>query len=335
MTWLALGGAASLQLLAGVLRVPAWFHVIRHSCPDASDLRYRDVALAHLGGVGWNAVLPAHAGDAIKVVLLRRRMPERRLATLALTLVPPALVEAAFTALLLAGLLGAGLVSLRVLSPILPRAGTALVIAVAVCVGVLAALVFRRRLKQLVRDVRSGLAVLGRPRIMATRIVPWLAAGRGVRLLAFAVVLTAAGVPFGLGPALALMALQGVTPSAGVAVTAARTVLLAAALSGTGAADVPPARVAEPLAAAYGVTSVVNLAVSAAVIAWLLRTGSPRRIIGYARSALRTVKREPGGPWPLPLPVDATTSSGISGGQAPSTPAGSLGGGPGLGRSAQ
>ena len=129
-------------------------------------------------------------------------------------------------------------------------------------------------------------------------------------MLAFALVLTAAGVPFGLGPALALMALQGVTPAAGAAVTAARTMLLAAVLAGTGAADVPPARVAEALAAAYGVTLVVNLAASAAVIALLLRTASPRRIIGYARSAVRTLQRERGRPWTSPLPVDGTRSAG-------------------------
>jgi hypothetical protein len=304
VTWLALAGAAVLQLLGGIVRVRAWFHVIRHSCPEASDLRYRDVVLAHLGGVGWNAVLPAHTGDAVKVGLVSRRIPERRLATLACTLVPAALVEAAFTALLLAGLLGAGQLSAEALTPNLATAGTAVVIVVAVCICLVAALVFGGRVKQLVREIRSGLSALSQPRLMATRIVPWLAAGRGVQLLAFALVLTAAGVPFGLGPALALMALQGVTPSAGAAVTAARITLLAAVLAGTGAADVSTARVAEALAAAYGVSSAANVAASAAVVALLLRTASPRRIIGYARSAMQRGKRERGRPWARPLPVE-------------------------------
>lgn len=290
MSWLALGGAAVLQLVAGVVRVRAWFHVIRHNCPEASDLRYRDIVLAQLGGCGWNAVLPARAGDAVKVALVKRRMPDQRLATIAATLVPPALVEAAFTALLLVGLLGTGLVSLKALTSALPPAGTALVIAGAVCVGLVAALIFRRRLERLGRSVRSGLAVVGHPRVMATRVVPWLVVGRGLRLLAFALVLIAAGLPFGLVPALALMALQGATPSAGAAATAVRITLLAGILAGTGAAGVSPAQVAEALAAAYGVTSVMNLATSAAVIAWVLRTVSPRRIVGYARSTWRGAK---------------------------------------------
>jgi hypothetical protein len=304
MTWLALGGAAALQLLAGTLRVRAWFHVIRHSCPEASDLRYRDVVVAHLGGIGWNAVLPAHAGDAVKVALVSRRIPDRRLAVLASTLAPPGLVEAVFSVLLLAVIVGTGLVSLDALTTALPPTGTVLVVAGAASAGLVAVLLLRRRLEQLARSVHAGLAVLGRPRVVATKVVPWLVAGRVVRLLTFALILTAAGVPFGLVPALALMALQGATPSAGAAATAARIAVLAVVLGGTGAADVPPGEVAKALAAAYGVTSMVNLTVSAAVIAWLLRTTSPRRIIGYARTALQRVEPEPATPWATPRPAD-------------------------------
>ena len=305
MSWSALGGAAVLQLLAGIVRVRAWFHVIRHSCLEASDVRYRDVVLAYLGGSGFNAVLPGRAGDAVKIALVSRRVPDRRLAFVASTLVPPALVEAVFTALLLAGLLVASVVSLKTLTTALPPAGTAVVIAGALGVVVVLGVIYRRRLQRLVREVRAGLAVLGRPGILATRIVPWILAGRVLRLLAFALVLVAAGMSFGLAPALALMALQGATPSAGAAATAARIALLATVLAGTGAADVSAARVAEALVAAYGVISVINLAASGIVIAWLLRTTSPRRVIGYARSAVRRVRRAR----PVrakPRPVDGT-----------------------------
>ena len=306
MSWWALGGAAALQLVAGVLRARAWFHVIRDSGPEAAGLRYRDVVVAHLGGVGWNAVLPAHGGDAVKVVLVSRKVPGRRLAMLAATLVPPALVEAAFAAMLLAGILAAGVVSLEVLTSALPRAGTVLVIAAVVGLALVAVVLCRRRLGQLLDNVRAGLTVLGRPRILATHVVPWLIAGRVVRLVAFALVLTVAGVSFGILPALALMALQGATPSAGAAATAARIALIAAVLAGTGAADVPPTEVAEALAAAYGVTSVVNLTVSGLVLAWLLRTASPRRILAYGRSAAHRVRRERARPWAKRRAVDGT-----------------------------
>jgi hypothetical protein len=293
VTWIALGGAALLQLVAGIVRVRAWFHVIRHSCPDASSLRYRDVVLAHLGGVGWNAVLPARAGDAVKVVIVNRRMPERRLALLASTLAPPGLVEAAFTGLLVAGLVMTNLLSPMALTSLVRPAGLGFAIAGAVAVAVVGAVLCRHHLRRFARSVRAGLAVLAHPRVMATRVVPWLAAARGIRLLAFALVLPAAGVPLRLEPALALMALQGATPSAGAAATAARIALLAALFSGAPSADVAPEDVAGALAAAYGLTSAVNLAVSVVAIAWLLGTTSPRRIARYVRSSLRRVPPEP------------------------------------------
>jgi hypothetical protein len=325
VSWFALAGAAVLQLVAGVVRVRAWFHVIRDCCGERSDLRYRDVVLAQLGGCGWNAVLPARAGDAVKVALVRRKMPGRRVTTLASTLVPPALVEAAFTVLLLAALLLGGIASLKTLTTALPAASTAPIIAGVVGVALVAALIFRRRLQQLVRNVRPGLAVLGRPRIMATQVVPWLVAGRVLRLLAFALVLAGAGVPFGIVPALALMALQGATPSAGAAATAVRIALLAGILTRTGASGASPAHVAEALAAAYGMTSVVNLGASAAVTAWVLRTLSPRRIVGYARSALRGAKpgRATGGLTSTQLkpqpPVPAWGAESVSTGEPGST----------------
>jgi hypothetical protein len=290
---LALVGAAVFQLLAGIVRVRAWFHVIRHSCSEASSLRYRDVVLAHLGGVGWNAVLPARAGDAVKLVIVNRRMPERRLTLLAATLAPPALLEAAFTGLLLTALVVTSLVSLPALTSALPPTGTVLVVAAAIALGLVVAVILRPRLQRLVRNVDAGLSVLGRPRVMATQVVSWLFAGRVLRLLAYALILPAAGVPLGLVPALALMALHGATPSAGAAATAARIALVAAVLSAAGGAEADAGRVAAALAAAYGLTSAVNLAVSSAVLAWLLRTASPSRILVYVRSALLGAKRPP------------------------------------------
>jgi hypothetical protein len=290
VSWLALGGAGLVQLLAAVVRVRGWWHVIRKTRPEWCELRYRDVALAQVGGMGWNAVLPARAGDAVKIALVNRRLSERHLAALTATLVPTGLVEALFTVILVIWLLLAGVVSAATLHSALPQRTTALIVGAAVCVALVAAVVFRRRLGKLVRDVRSGLATLGHPRILATKVLPWQLAGRVLRLLAFALVLTAAGLPFGFAPALALMALQGATPSAGAAATAARIGLLSLILAKTGAGDVSAKHVAEVLGEAYGITSVMNLAASAGVIAWELRTLSPRRVFAYARTALRSAR---------------------------------------------
>lgn len=297
MIWTALGIAAALQLLAGVLRVRGWFHVIRHTCPN-STLRYRDVAVAHLGGCGLNAVLPARAGDAVKVALVRLRMPDTPLATLGCTLVAPAAVDAALTAALVAALVAAGALSVDTLASLVPRAPS---VAVAVAVAgacVLLAAFSRHRVRRLARDARQGLSAMRQPRLIAFGVVPWQVLSRVVRLLSFALVLVAAGLPFSVGAALALMALQGTSPSVAPAATAVRVALLAGVLAGTGAGGADPAMLAATLVTAYVVTSVVNLTVSGTVIAAVLGTTSPRRVFGYVRDALR----------PAAIGPEATTS---------------------------
>lgn len=291
---LALGGASALQLLAGLVRTRGWHNTVRHACPEAARLRYRDIALAHLGGCGWNSVLPARAGDAVKVALVRRHLPHTPVATLGATLVAPSVVDAALTVALVAGLLWAGAVSPAELTGNLPEASAVPLAAGLAGVALLAGYLLRRRLRRFAGHLRAGLSAVRRPRFMAARILPWQAAARVVRLLALALVLVAAGLPFGIAPALALMALQGATPSMAPAATAVRVALIAGVFVGPGGGAVSAAEVAAVLVAWYAVSSLTNLTASAAVTAWVLRTTSPRRILGYARTALAGVAREPG-----------------------------------------
>lgn len=301
MSWLAIGGAAALQLLAGVVRVRGWFHVIRHSCPQASHLRYRDVAVAHVGGCGWNAVLPAKAGDAVKVALVSRRLPKAPLATLACTLVVPALVDALLSIALVGALLASGTLSPADVASPLPVAVPLPILAGAGCVAALAVRILIRRARGLARSIRAGLSLVGRPRFVATHVLPWQAAARGLRLVAFALVLVAAGLPFGLVPALALMALQGASPSMAPTATAVRIALVAGVFAS--AAGVPPGHIAAVLVASYAANSVTNLVGSALVTGWELRTLSPRRILAYARSALPVPATRPAGDsCPAPAP---------------------------------
>ena len=290
MSWTVLVAMALLQLLAGVVRVRAWFHVVCDSWPEARErVRYRDVVLAQIAGMGWNAVLPAHAGDAVKIAILNERMPERRLTFLGATLVPPAAVEALFTGLLVTGLIATGIVTADGLAEAVEPARPAAVAAVTAAGLAGLAIVCRRHLSHVLRNVRNGLGVLSRPRVLVTHVVPWLLVARVLRLGAFALVLPAAGVPVELAPAVALMALQGATPSMGAAATAARIALLSAVLSGTGVTDVPAEHVARALAAAYGAISAFNLVASLTVVALLLRTAHPGRIVTYLRAAGRPI----------------------------------------------
>jgi hypothetical protein len=291
VTWLALGGATLLQLLAGVVRVRGWFHVIRH-CRGGAGLAYRDVVVAHLGGCGWNAVLPARAGDAVKVALVKRRLPDMPLASVATTLLPPALLDAALTAALVTSLVAAGVLSPSHLSVDVPLVSGAALIGGLAAVALAAAVCCRARLRRLARDIRSGLAIVDCPRLLATRVLPWQAAARGVRLVALGLVLAAAGVPLGFWSVLALLALQAATPSLAPTAAAIRVALLAGALTHAGATGGSSHDLVALLVAWYGASSVLNLAASAIVAAAVLRTFSPRAIVGFARSAWRPAPPE-------------------------------------------
>ena len=96
----ALGIACGLQALRLSVRTAAWRNIIAAAYP-AERVRWRSVLGAYLGGVGLNAVVPARGGDALKLFLVKHRVPGSTYPTLAATLV----VETLFDALVGIGLL--------------------------------------------------------------------------------------------------------------------------------------------------------------------------------------------------------------------------------------
>ncbi|MGZ4200993.1 MAG: lysylphosphatidylglycerol synthase domain-containing protein [Thermoleophilaceae bacterium] len=74
--------AVLLHVLHQVVRTRGWFNIIRAAYPGSSELRARDVTLAHLAGAGLNGVVPARGGDLAKLYLIRRRAPGTRWSTL-------------------------------------------------------------------------------------------------------------------------------------------------------------------------------------------------------------------------------------------------------------
>src|SRR3954453_7194149 len=127
MTALPLVAGVVLSVLGGVVRMRAWHATVVDVAPD---LRYRDVVAAHLGGAGFNGILPAHGGDAVKLALLKRRAPDVRFGQLLGSLAPPAALEALLTALLLVWALGTGVLGAPSPGPIpLPLVGAAAAIA--------------------------------------------------------------------------------------------------------------------------------------------------------------------------------------------------------------
>ena len=88
-------GIAVLFLLANLLlRATAWRAILAAAHPG-TRVRWRSTTAAYLAGVGTNAIVPARAGDAMKVYMAHRAIPGSAYTTIASTLVAETLLDVA------------------------------------------------------------------------------------------------------------------------------------------------------------------------------------------------------------------------------------------------
>src|SRR5215218_6358480 len=99
--WLVLGVA--LHLANQVARGRGWYAVVRTACGDEPSPRRRDVLAAWVAGAGAGGIVSARGGDAVRVLVLARKMPvQGRGAVLTGTLVAETVGESALGAAMLA-----------------------------------------------------------------------------------------------------------------------------------------------------------------------------------------------------------------------------------------
>ena len=272
-----LGAGVALHLGADAVRNRGWYGIVRAACP-AVALRVRDVQVAAFAGGGVNGVVPARAGDALKLAVLRRRARGVPVATLAATLVADSLLEGAAGAALLAWALTAGLVPL---APLIGHPGLAAAMAaVAAVAGLIAFRIARRWLP----NVAAGLAVLGRRRALVTGVLSWQLLARAVRLVAIGCCLAACGLPASAGAATLTMAVEGATrvrlaPVGGTL----RLALLVYGLPALAGAPVAASTVLVYLTGVTAARAFAGLALSVALLARELRTCRPRRLLAAMR----------------------------------------------------
>src|SRR6478735_12821869 len=71
--WLVLG--VILHLLNQVARGRGWHAVVKAACEEDARPRRRDTVAAWVAGAGAGGVVSARGGDAVRVLVLARRMP--------------------------------------------------------------------------------------------------------------------------------------------------------------------------------------------------------------------------------------------------------------------
>ena len=79
----------------------AWRNTIAASYPD-EPVRWRSIYAAYLSGVGVNAIIPARAGDAVRLYLAHRAVPGSTYTTLASTLLVLSIFDTSMALLIFA-----------------------------------------------------------------------------------------------------------------------------------------------------------------------------------------------------------------------------------------
>jgi uncharacterized membrane protein YbhN (UPF0104 family) len=201
-----LAAAVGFSLLNLVLRSRAWQNILRGAMPG-ERIRYRTAFGAYCAGVGVNAVIPARAGDVVKIALVERRVPRAGYPILTGTLVAETLFDFVVASGLLIWALTAGVLpGLRL--PEIPAFEFSLAlrhpyITLAVLLAlVIALMMIARRVREFWREFGRGLAILRTPGRYLLSVVSYQALGWGCRVAGAAYFLQAFHLPASLESAL-------------------------------------------------------------------------------------------------------------------------------------
>jgi hypothetical protein len=279
--WLALG--VLLHLANQLTRGCGWLALVRAATDADPALRRRDAVGAWVAGAGAGGIVSGRGGDAVRVLLVRRRLPETGAACLAGTLVAEGAGELT---------VGAFVLALAVAAGVAPHMGFSADAALLVIPAALAAAVLyaaARRIawvRRVAAGVATGCAPLRRPGFYAGRVLPWQLASRACRAGALACFLAAFGVPATPLVVLLVMLTQGgarMVPFAPASVGAGAAMLAASFEPVTGTA-VPASQLAAFFVGTSTALTIVGIVLSLAIC---LRVAGPAALLEAARVARR------------------------------------------------
>jgi uncharacterized membrane protein YbhN (UPF0104 family) len=298
---LSLGRVDLLWLVAGVVlhlgsqlaRGRGWHTIVCAAHPEPDRPRRRDVLLTWVAGAGASGVLSARGGDALRVLLLRRRM-RTSCPTLVGTLAAETIAETTLGVLLTAWALSAGFI------PGLHRPGLAstALIAGGVVLVLLVVRALARRSAALARvcaDIRRGLSLLGSPGRYVRRVVPWGVLSRVLRIGSLLCLLAAFALPVSLTAALVVMVAHssGRLVPFGPAGAGASLGLLVAAFPAVTHADVSAGEVTAFYLGSTGALTAVGIALSTLILVRELGLGGARAAAAGALERLRVPRKAP------------------------------------------
>jgi uncharacterized protein (TIRG00374 family) len=212
---LALGFLAAMQLA----RAWAWRNVLRAAYPGVR-ISFLELSAAYLVGAGINAILPAHAGDATKVFLVKREIPGSSYPAVTSSFLVQTVFDTTVGLLVLLYAISQGLLPKPPQLPHLPAfeisfwaghprtlliATGALLLGLAVAVYLLA-----HRVRRFWDRVKQGIAILAQPRRYLRQVAAWQGIGWLCRFAAFWFFLEAFGIGGSFGNVMLVMSVQAI-----------------------------------------------------------------------------------------------------------------------------
>ncbi len=218
--WIPLAVGLGFHALRLFARVPAWRNIVRASYPELKIPR-RTIAGAYLSGVGVNAIVPARAGDLLKLYLVHDRVPGTTYPTLGATLIVETLFDMVVAGAILAWALVIGVLPGLDVLPHLPqvdwswplrhRREAAIIAAVWIAVLAMFAVIGIRRAREFKARVRQGFAIFGTRWAFVTKVCTWQALSWIFRLATVYFFLKAFQVPATIHNALLVLVVQSLS----------------------------------------------------------------------------------------------------------------------------
>jgi uncharacterized membrane protein YbhN (UPF0104 family) len=200
----ALALAVAAHVLKTMCTSRAWWNTISASYP-AEPVRWRSIYASYLAGVGINAIIPARAGDAVKLYMAHRAVPGATYTTLGSTLLVLSIFDSAMATLIFIYAL-----TLGVLPGVSSLGGLPgfdfgfvaanpefwlLVLVVLVIVGIVGIFWLRLHVAEFKLHVRQGFSVLSDRTEYLRKVAAWQAGDWLLRFVAIWFFLDAFGVP--------------------------------------------------------------------------------------------------------------------------------------------
>lgn len=217
--WTAFGIALLCLLAMQLARAWAWRNVLQAAYPG-QRIPYLGVAASYLAGAGINAIIPAHAGDATKVFLVKRQVPESSYPAVTSSFLVQTVFDTTVGVLVLLYAISQGLLPPLPRIPELPAfelsfwAENPQLFFITLGVTVLAIAIGIYYLAHHVRRfwarVRQGLVILTEPRRYLREVAAWQGVGWLLRFAAFWFFLEAFGIGGSIGSVMLVMSCQAI-----------------------------------------------------------------------------------------------------------------------------